>query len=50
MSLKVKIEFELEGDASETEAIKECVHQYLVDAIDADELEFEVVEDEEEEF
>ena len=48
MAVKVVIEIEVDGDADETEAFKEAVYEHLGDAMDADELEFTVVEDEEE--
>jgi hypothetical protein len=47
--LKVIIQLEMKGDENDEETLKEDIYQYLQELIDEDSLEFEVVEDEEEE-
>ena len=45
-SLKVRIDFEIKEDASDDDAVKQAVYDFLSEAIEMDELSF-VVEDDE---
>jgi hypothetical protein len=48
-TLRVVIELELKGDEDDQETLKDSVYQYIQELIEADELEYTVVADDEDE-